>query len=241
MGVQEKETIGVGVSRRTLEAIYRRLFSRYGPQHWWPGETPFEVAVGAILTQNTSWTNASRAVQQLKRRGLLNPRKLDRLPVRELALLIRSSGYFNQKAKRLKIFVAYLLKGYQGDFERMRRIHVDRLREELLGLSGIGPETADSILLYALGKPLFVVDAYARRILARHSLIPWEASYHQIQVLVMRERQGRVPSRVTYFNEYHALFVKLGKDLCRTHPKCQECPLRSIGRLHLETIPASES
>ena len=224
--------------RRTLEAIYRRLFSAFGPQYWWPGETPMEVAVGAILTQNTSWTNASRAVQQLKQRGLLDPKRLNRFPVRQLAVLIRSSGYFNQKARRLKTFASYLLEKHQGDLERMKRIPAARLREELLGLSGIGPETADSILLYALGKPLFVVDAYTRRVLARHSLIPWDAPYREIQTLFMAEGKGADRSEVAYFNEYHALLVQLGKSFCRTHPKCQLCPLRSIGHLQLETTPA---
>ena len=219
------------------DAIYRRLFSRFGPQHWWPGETPFEVAVGAILTQNTSWANASRAVGELKRRGLLDPRRLDRVPVRRLAGLIRSSGYFNQKAKRLKIFLGYLLKRYGGDIERMKQIPLAQLREELLTLSGIGPETADSILLYALGKPIFVVDAYTRRVLARHSLIPWDAPYQQIQALFMSKGGVSRRSQVAYFNEYHALIVQLGKTLCRTDPKCYECPLRPIGHLRLERAP----
>ena len=227
------------VPPRTLRVIYRRLFSRFGPQHWWPGETPFEVAVGAILTQNTSWANASHAVGELKQRGLLDPRKLDRVPVRRLAGLIRSSGYFNQKAKRLKIFLGYLLKKYGGDLERMKRIPLGQLREELLALSGIGPETADSILLYALGKPIFVVDAYTRRVLARHSLIPWDASYQQIQALFMSQGRDSGRSRAAHFNEYHALIVQLGKTLCRTHPKCHECPLRPIGHLCLERTPAS--
>lgn len=221
---------------RSLAAIYRRLHRRFGPQKWWPGETPFEVAVGAILTQNTSWVNASRAVQALKRRGLLNPRGIDRLPRPRLARLIRSSGYFNQKADRLQRFVRYLLRRYQGRMSRMRGVALQQIRSELLALSGIGPETADSILLYALQKPVFVVDAYTRRVLARHSLIPREASYDQIQALFMKG-QGRRGGSVPYFNEYHALLVQLGKSLCRPHPLCSACPLREIGRLKLETTP----
>ena len=214
-----------------LRTIYRRLFARFGPQHWWPGETPFEVTVGAILTQNTSWTNAARAVHRLKEKRLLHPAHLDRMPTRQLAPLIRSSGYFNQKAKRLKIFVRHLQKKYRGRISSMRKIPWDQLREELLSLPGIGPETADSILLYALEKPTFVVDAYTRRILARHSIIPWEASYEEIRALFS---EG-LPHRVPYFNEYHALLVALGKELChRTQPECHICPIRDVGRLRLE-------
>jgi len=216
--------------QRGLAAIYRRLYRRFGPQHWWPGETPFEVAVGAILTQNTAWTNAHRAVQALKRAGLLDPRALDRMPRRRLAGLIRSSGYFNQKADRLKGFVRYLRMRYGGRMGRMKQVPWRALRQELLGLKGIGPETADSILLYALGKPVFVVDAYTRRVLARHSLISWKASYSEIQALFMAG--GRGTSR--YWNESHALFVQAGKSVCRPRPRCHECPLRDVGRLQLE-------
>ena len=222
------------VAPRTLDAIYRRLFSAFGPQHWWPGETPFEVAVGAILAQNTSWSNASSAVQALKRRGLLDPRRIALLPSRRLASLIRSSGYFNQKAKRLKVFVAYLNRRYGGEMSRMRKIRAVRLRGELLGLWGIGPETADSILLYALGKPVFVVDAYTRRVLSRHSLISPDAGYEEIQTL-FAPLPWRGRDRLRRFNEYHALIVQLGKSLCRPSPRCSDCPLRRVGRLRLET------
>lgn len=218
---------------RTLEAIYRRLYSTFGPQHWWPGETPFEIAVGALLTQNTSWTNASRAVQALKQRGLLSSSRIRGLPIRRLALLIRSSGYFNQKARRLKRFVRYLLERYAGRVEKMGNVPLPRLREELLGVPGIGPETADSILLYALEKPTFVVDAYTRRVLARHSLIPWKAAYGDIQAFFMDNLR---PSAAR-FNEFHALLVALGKTLCRPHPRCHLCPLRGVGKLRLETSP----
>ena len=229
MGRQEKKA-----TPRTLSAVYRRLFSAFGPQHWWPGETPFEVAVGAILTQNTSWTNASRAVRELKRLNLLDPRRLSRMPQRRLAQIIRSCGYFNQKAKRLKVFVRYLLKNYGGRMDRMRTVPAGRLREELLGLWGIGPETADSILLYALEKPLFVVDAYTRRVLARHSLISWQAPYDQIQRLFDPFPEGG-RGRVKMFNEYHALFVQTGKSFCTTrYPRCSECPIRHVGTLKLE-------
>ncbi len=220
--------------RRTLEAIYRRLFKKFGRQHWWPGDTPFEVMVGAILAQSTAWVNAALAIDQLKQKRLLSPSALDRLPDGRLAPLIRSSGYFNQKAKRLKKFVRHFQRKYAGNVSRMRRVSLAPLRQELLGLPGIGPETADSILLYALGKPTFVVDAYTRRILARHSLIPWEASYEEIRSLFMKHLPGRAP----LFNEYHALLVAFGKEICQTHPKCHLCPLRDIGKLHLETDPS---
>ena len=205
--------------------------SYFGPQQWWPAQTPFEVAVGAILTQNTSWGNASRAIDALKSRRLLDPPKIAAIPVRRLASVIRSCGYFNQKARRLKQFVRFLLKHYDGKMSSMRRGRVETLRTQLLGLWGIGPETADSILLYALEKPRFVVDAYTRRILARHSLIPWEAAYQEIQDLF----EGRLPRRTALFNDYHAQFVALGKHFChRQFPKCGKCPIRKVGRLRLE-------
>ena len=221
----------------TLREIYQELFHAFGPQHWWPGETPFEVIVGAILTQNTAWTNAAAAIENLKRERLLSPSALKQIPVGRLARLIRSSGYFNQKARRLKDFVRYLYGSYQGDLTRMRRVSLARLRNELLGISGIGPETADSILLYAFGKPVFVVDAYTRRVLARHSFISWDATYQEIQQLFM----DRLPGNNSLFNEYHALVVALGKGFCRkTKPKCPTCPLRKVGRLCLETPAAAK-
>lgn len=220
--------------KRTLETIYRRLFALFGPQHWWPGETPFEVVVGALLTQNTAWSNASLAIARLKQAKLLHPSRLLRIPQGRLARLIRSSGYFNQKAKRLKRFVRYFHGKYGGSIQRMKKIPLNLVREELLNLPGIGPETADSILLYALDKPTFVVDAYTRRILARHSIISWDASYEEIQHLF----EKNLPRRAPLFNEYHALLVVLGKEFCRTHPKCHLCPLRSIGKLCLEETPA---
>lgn len=214
-----------------IRSIYRKLFSHFGPQRWWPGETPFEVAAGAILTQNTAWANAHRAVLELKRNGLLEPSRLAQVPQRKLARLVRSSGYFNQKAKRLRAFAEFVNRRYGGSMARMRRAPTGSMREELLAISGIGPETADSILLYALGKPVFVVDTYTRRILARHSLIGWDASYDQMQELFEKV----LPRDRRLFNEYHALVVATGKGLCkRSRPRCQECPLRRVGRLVLE-------
>lgn len=187
--------------------------------------------MGALLTQNTAWGNAARAIARLKEEKLLDPVRLAHLPHKHLAQRIRSSGYFHQKAHRLKGFVQHLLDRYQGKIDRMKRVSLNSLREELLGLKGIGPETADSILLYAVGKPIFVVDAYTRRILARHSLISWKASYEEIQDLFMKH----LPAKVSLFNEYHALLVALGKHLCwKKHPQCHRCPLRRIGLLRLE-------
>ncbi|MBI3318452.1 MAG: endonuclease III domain-containing protein [Candidatus Omnitrophica bacterium] len=219
------------VRRRTLLRLYRRLFDHFGPQHWWPARSPFEVAVGAVLTQSTAWSNASKAVRSLRSAKLLVPGKLDRIPHRELAPRIRSCGYFNQKAKRLKGFVRYLRDRHAGSMRRMRGAGLSRIRRELLDLPGIGPETADSILLYALQQPVFVVDAYTRRILSRHSLIPRNASYEEIQALFMT----RLPRRTQLFNEYHALLVAAGKGFClKTDPNCPLCPLRRIGHLRLE-------
>lgn len=215
---------------RSIRLIYKRLFRHFGPQHWWPGESPFEVAVGAILTQNTAWANASKAVGSLKDKGLLNPSRLNEVPTARLASLIRSSGYYNQKAQRLKSFVRFLIQGHRGKMDRMASVPLGEMRRQLLQLPGVGPETADSILLYGLGKPIFVVDAYTRRVLARHSLIPWDASYEEIQQLFMRN----LTPDVAQFNEYHALIVALGKTLCKTtHPKCEICPLKAVGRLRL--------
>ena len=215
--------------------IYQKLFEHFGQQHWWPAKAKdpearsFEISVGAILTQNTAWTNVEQALEKLRKAGKLSPKGIRELPQNRLAQLIRPSGYFNQKAKKLKVFVAFLDREFGGRMGQMRQVPLRPLRRQLLALFGIGPETADSILLYALGKPIFVVDAYTRRVLARHSFIDWEASYDQIQSLFM----GRLPRRPKLFNEYHALFVSVGKELCKTHPRCELCPLRTVGKLRL--------
>lgn len=211
--------------------IYRRLHRFFGPQHWWPGDTPLEIAVGAILTQNTSWANASKAVSALKEHRFLSIASLEQIPERRLARLIRSSGYFNQKAARLKAFVRYVRVRHSGRMSVMKRKGWAQLREELLSINGIGPETADSILLYALNKPVFVVDAYTRRVLVRHSLIAPDATYEELQRFFLK----RLPADARLFNDYHAQIVALGKEFCRpTEPQCGECPLRKVGRLCLE-------
>jgi len=207
--------------KQLLMKIYRKLYRAYGPRNWWPGETDFEVMVGAILTQNTSWRNVEKAIQKLKGKGALSPEGIRRLKQSRLASLIRPSGYFRIKADRLKTFADFLFEEYGGNLGRMRRGRLEELRKKLLEVKGIGPETADSILLYSLRKPIFVVDAYTKRILWRHGLISEKASYEEIQKLFM----DYLPSDKKLFNEYHALFVHLGKTLCKKIPKCNVCPL----------------
>lgn len=204
-----------------LLEIFEKLYSFYGPQHWWPGDSPFEVAVGAILTQNTNWTNVEKAINNLKASKALNPKKLMDMPIERLAILIRPVGYFNIKAKRLKAFISFLMDNYGGNMERMRKDNAKSLRRKLLLINGIGPETADSILLYALNKPVFVIDAYTRRILSRHRIMDYKASYDEYQRLFHEE----LDEDISLFNEYHALFVRLGKEFCKPKPRCNSCPL----------------
>ncbi|MGB7581527.1 MAG: endonuclease III domain-containing protein [Sedimentisphaerales bacterium] len=207
-----------------LTTIYDILLKRFGPQDWWPGDTPFEVIVGAILTQNTNWTNVEKAITNLKNAGVLSPDKLHRLDIKKLAELIRPAGYFNIKAKRLKNFLDWFFEKYCGELKNLENVPTDELRQQLLSVKGIGPETADSILLYALNRPVFVVDAYTARICSRHHLIDEGADYHQIQETF----ESNLSSDIQLFNEYHALLVHLGKDFCKPTPKCEECPLNGL-------------
>ena len=204
-----------------LSEIYRLLYDAFGPQHWWPGETPFEIMTGAILAQNTSWTNVEKAIANLKSAGHLTPDALHRIDLTQLAELIRPAGYYNIKAKRLINFVNWLFDNYGGKLENLQTIHTGRLREELLAIKGVGCETADSILLYALGRPVFVVDAYTARITMRHELIEPDADYEQLRELF----ESNLPEDVPLFNEYHALLVRAGKEFCRTKARCSGCPL----------------
>jgi endonuclease III related protein len=205
-----------------LRELYEKLWDHFGPQGWWPGETPFEVALGAILTQNTNWGNVARVIAALKGEGRLTPGALQALPQAELAQLLRPAGYFNIKAARLKNFLTFLATHYQNSMARMAADRLEALRPALLGVKGIGPETADSILLYALNKPTFVVDAYTFRILNRHQLIAEACSYDELRQLFM----DYLPAEVPLYQEYHALLVKLGKELCRPQPRCPSCPLQ---------------
>ena len=217
-----------GKMRKQLLAMYDALFSAYGPQQWWPGDTPFEVMVGAVLTQNTAWLNVEKAIANLKRAGCLTAGRMHQLPRRKLASLIRPSGYYRVKALRLAHLVAFLAERYRGSVARMARTAPDALRRELIALHGIGPETADSILLYAVGQPVFVVDAYTRRIFGRHGLIAPKDGYHDVQRLFMEN----LPSDPVLFNEYHALIVRLGKERCRkTDPRCSGCPLEQFSHI----------
>lgn len=208
--------------RHALETFYNALEDRLGPQHWWPARTRFEVIVGAILTQNTAWSNVEKAIRALKRERLLEPRALRRAPLRRLERLVRPSGYYRQKARKLKAFVAFLDREFGDSLDRMFRLPTPVLREKLLAVHGIGPETADSILLYAGGHAVFVVDAYARRILARHGLASSAAGYLELQTLF----EANLPRHADLFNQYHALLVETGKRWCRrSEPLCDHCPL----------------
>lgn len=205
-----------------LLRLHRALLMRFGPQGWWPGRTPFEVAVGAILTQHTAWTNAALGVTALRQRGLLRPSRLVALAEDEVAVLVRSAGTYRLKARRLLDFTRWLLERFGGRFSPMRRAPLAALRRDLLAVPGLGPETVDAILLYAAGRPVFVADAYARRILTRHRLLPAEATYEQTRAFV----EAHLPSDPALFNELHALIVAVGKEYCRTIPLCHACPLR---------------
>jgi len=211
--------------KKKLDLIYKKLYTYFGPQHWWPGGTPFEVIVGAILTQNTNWQNVQKAINNLKEHNLLLPGKLYRLSQAKLASLIRPAGYYNIKARRLKAFLSFFFKVYQGNLKKIISIATPILRQQLLSVNGIGPETADSILLYALNKPIFVIDAYTKRILSRHGISKEGASYDEAQNLFMQN----LKKEVKLFNEYHALLVRLGKEFCLKHKtKCDICPLKIL-------------
>lgn len=209
---------------RILQSLFKKAFDYYGPRHWWPGESPFEVMVGAILTQNTAWANVEKAIINLKRENVLTPKRLYQISPTQLAQWIRPAGYFRVKTKRLRSFLKFFLEKYQGNVSKMKKVDLPILREELLAVHGIGPETADSILLYALEKPIFVVDAYTKRILNRHYLSTEDADYEELQEFFMDHLKPDAP----FYNEYHALLVHLGKDFCRTRPQCDRCPLKGF-------------
>ncbi len=207
--------------KRVLLDVYQRLFREYGPQHWWPAEEPFEVITGAILTQSAAWTNVDKAISNLKRAGALTPAAMRRTPQEKLAALIHSCGYFNAKARKLKAFADWLGAKYNDDLDRLFKQGIPEIRRQLLGVYGIGEETADSIILYAGYKPVFVIDAYTRRIISRLGLAPPNNRYSAYQTLFT----ANLPSDVKLFNEYHALLVRLAKEVCRTKPLCHKCCL----------------
>jgi endonuclease-3 related protein len=210
--------------REKLLNIYTILFDAFGRQYWWPGDSPFEIAVGAILTQNTNWANVVKAINNLKAKDLLNAHSINEISHTELAQIIRPSGYFNVKAKRLKTFISFLVNNFDGAIENMGLLETMKLRQQLLNVNGIGPETADSILLYAVNKAVFVVDVYTRRIISRHGLMDYNSSYDNIQRLF----HENLDTDIKLYNEFHALFVETGKNFCKPKPNCYGssfCPL----------------
>ncbi len=211
--------------RPGLGEIVSRLLDHFGPQEWWPAKTPFEVMLGAVLTQNTAWRNVELAIRNLRKAGALNPSSLASLPQYRIKELIRPTGYFHQKARKLRTLLEWFIERYDGSIEQLRKLDQQQLRGELLSLWGIGPETADSILLYALSFPAFVVDAYTIRVLVRHDLVPSDAGYDEVQRLASRQ----LPADEKYLNEAHALFVAVGKKYCkRKQPLCENCPLKAL-------------
>jgi endonuclease-3 related protein len=205
--------------------IYEILLDHFGPQGWWPGDTPFEIMVGAVLTQNTNWTNVSKAMDNLKKEELLSFEKLHELKVELLAEKIKPAGYFNLKAVRLKNLLNFISDEYNDSLENMFCEDTVSLRKKILTVKGIGPETADSILLYAGSKPVFVVDTYTHRIFSRHNVIAEEEGYYEIQEYFTLS----LPEEIELFNEYHALIVRLGKEFCKKNkPLCSQCPLNDF-------------
>ena len=208
-----------------LMRYYAAMSEALGPMRWWPAKTPFEVIVGAILTQNTSWTNVERAIANLRAADMLTPSAILAARSSRLANLVRPSGYFRQKAKKLKAFVKFLRREYGGSLKQMFESPTELLREKLLSVHGIGPETADSILLYAGKHPVFVVDAYTHRIFGRHGITDGEPEYETVRALL----EAALPRDWQLFNEFHALVVNTGKNWCRkSEPRCTECPLRLL-------------
>ncbi|MFQ5899977.1 MAG: endonuclease III domain-containing protein [Thermodesulfobacteriota bacterium] len=208
-----------------LTGFFYTLFSSFGPQHWWPAKTRFEVVIGAILTQNTSWKNVEKAISNLLEEDLLDPNTLISLEKSHLAGILRPAGYFNIKTRRVKAFLSFLVDEYDGELNRLFKDDLMVVRDKLLDINGIGPETADSILLYAGEYPIFVVDAYTIRIMARHGIVSDTASYNEVQEIFMTH----LPADPKLFNEYHALLVKVGKDFCKKRePLCSGCPLEGL-------------
>ncbi|GAI80231.1 unnamed protein product, partial [marine sediment metagenome] len=210
--------------KEKLVKLYNVLYKSFGPQHWWPARTKFEIIVGAILTQNTAWSNVEKAIRNLAREGLLNSTSIKDIKKKKLANLIKSSGYYNIKAGSLKNFVNFLFRRYGGSLGKMFRQDMQSLRKELLDVKGLGRETVDSILLYAGRKPIFIIDAYTRRILSRHNIVHSDSDYDSVQQLFM----NNLPLEESLFGEYHALLVKLAKDVCKNKPECRFCPAKNV-------------
>jgi len=209
---------------KVLHDVFQRLLEAYGPQQWWPGDSPLEVMVGAVLTQNTSWKNVERAIANLKQARALTLDTLHAMSHEELAELIRPAGYYQLKAKRLKNLLALIADRFDGEVDELLSLNRTQLRDALLSVNGIGPETADSMVLYAAHQPIFVVDTYTSRVLKRHGWIQFDADYREIQELF---HMG-LAEDTELFNEYHALLVRVGNQHCRKTPKCDACPLRAM-------------
>jgi endonuclease III related protein len=216
-------TKGKSMRQRLME-IFETLLSAFGPRHWWPGDSPLEVMVGAILTQNTSWRNVEKAIGNMKERGVLDMARLAQIDESELAEIIRPAGFYNVKSRRLKAFIADFSRRFDGAVEGAATMSTPALRDYLLSINGIGPETADSILLYALDRPIFVVDAYTRRLLGNHHLYEGSHDYHEVQRFFM----DNLAEDTYIFNEFHALIVRLCQQHCKTKPVCAACPLSGI-------------
>lgn len=214
----------MAATKQTLKEIYDHMLKHFGPQNWWPGDTPFEICVGAILTQNTAWSNVEKAINNIKKENLLDFDRLYQTPDVKIAQLIKPAGYFNIKTKRLRHFLNMIHDDFES-FDELQHIESQELREKLLSINGIGPETADSIVLYAFQKPSFVIDAYTKRILARHSLVSHEADYYEMKDLF----ESNLKTDSQFYNEYHALIVMIGKNFCKkTKPDCDHCPLKEV-------------
>lgn len=216
---------GLSPAGRRLMEMFDLMLDHFGPQNWWPADDAMEMMVGAILTQNTNWKNVEKAIDNLKKKKWLSLKELHMVSVQDLAELIKPAGYFNIKAKRLKNFVAFMMEAYGGNLSRFFEERTPALRSGLLSVKGIGPETADSILLYAAHRPVFVVDAYTYRVLHRHGLADEQATYDDIQAIFM----DHLPEEPGLFNEFHALIVRTGKNYCKRIPFCNLCPLESWG------------
>lgn len=207
--------------RLCLVNIFEILYRHFGPQYWWPADSPFEMIVGAILTQCTTWSNVEKAIDRLKSSGMLSLESLHHADIKDIEELIKPSGYFHQKARKLKSFVSYLMDEWNGELETFLSQPIDSLRRKLLGIYGIGPETADSIILYGAHKPVFVVDQYTYRIVYRHGWFREPFRYDKLQSFFMEVLEPNV----TMFQEYHALVVCVGKMYCCKKPRCEKCPL----------------
>ncbi len=218
---RDRKALPIGLTGQKLMHMFDLLFAHFGPQNWWPGETDLEMMVGAVLTQNTNWKNVERAIANLKSKGFLTVKALCSLPAEVLAREIRPSGYYNIKAKRLKNLIQFIKDRYGEDLSGFSNDETLKLREGLLSVNGVGPETADSILLYAARRPVFVIDAYTHRILNRHGMSEDQTTYYELQELFM----DHLPEEQELYSEFHALIVQAGKNYCKRKPLCPGCPL----------------